>query len=126
MAETTAGASGNGATPPTESNTLELITKLYERRAKIRTVVICAIDENGKSTAEFTSPMNPPVLSHLLRTANVKLDRYYSSAMFPQSPQIGPPGGVRKSPVQEQVPRHVRRMVEKAQKKINKRRPPGP
>lgn len=99
-----------------------LIEKLYERRGKIRTLVISSIDENGKSTTEISAPMSAPAVAHLYFSFQTKLSRYYTRAMFPDLQPVSPVAGVKGNEAAPKVARAVRRSIAAAQRKVAKKK----
>ena len=71
-----------------------LIEALYERRYAIRTLLVASIDDEHNAEVAWNTPATPSHLAHLLRMADVKLDRLYLRGMFPPREPAGPVAGV--------------------------------
>lgn len=96
-----------------------IIEALYERRHEIRTLLVATIDEEQTTEVVWNRPATPSHLSHLMRIANVKLDRLYTRGMYPAQEPAGPVAGVQGNN-RATLPPAIQRQVAKAQKRIKK------
>lgn len=112
----------SAAAAPAEPNSsiVRMIEALYAKRHSIKTLLMVSIDDKSNTDALWSSPPNPLVMSHLWRTMNVKIDRYYARAMFPVPQPAGPVAGVKGNSHSAAVPRAVRRQMAKAEKKVKR------
>lgn len=106
------------ATKPAAGSPIAIIESLYERRHEIRTLLVATIDEDQTAAVEWNRPSTPSHLSHLMRIANVKLDRLYTRGLYPPPEAPGPVAGVQANT--RALPPAIARQVAKAQKRIKK------
>lgn len=118
-----APASAESAAPaetpaPKPNGAAAIIDKLYARREKVRTVLIATIDEDNNAEIAWNSPATPSHLAHLLRMADIKLDRLYIRGMYAPAETAGPVAGVRGN--NHPLPPKVQQAVAQAQARVHK------
>lgn len=95
-----------------------IIEALHGRRDKVRTLIVCTIDDEHNAEVVWNGPPVPSHLAHLLRMAEVKLDRLYARGMFAKDAPPGPVAGVQGNA--RQLPPKVAQAIAAAEKRVHK------